>query len=506
MHDDQSTAISRRDAMLAAAATTIGAALGSSAAQSEAAVSAGPLAAAGTLPEKRKWGEYTGERLNRVAFPLGGMGAGMICLEGTGALSHVSLRNKPEVFNEPCTFAAICVKGDDARRARARRAGAGLEALRPAGHGQRRRRARRSACRGSARPTFRARVSRSARVTLARPGRAAGGRDHRLEPLRAGRRRQRQPAGGRARIPLHQPDRRSRSRRCSPGTRRTSWPSARTPRRCKSAPGGFVLWSGPGKDKPLGGRRLLGHRRRSGGQGQPRLVPRRLVRPADHGLEGHRRRRVLSSGRRSPRAAPSPGATLFVPFTLAPRRGEDDRRCGWPGTSARRTCASARTRSPSRPADRPGHVSARGTPAGSPDIDEVTAYWREHYDELRAADAAVQRLLLRHDAAAGGGRGGGRQPDDPQVAHRAAPGRRPALGVGRLQRQRRLLPRLLHARLELRPGHPAPVPRPGADAARDRVRPVAGRPRAPDVPQRAADPARRRTTSTPRPTASWAAS
>jgi uncharacterized protein (DUF608 family) len=55
--------------------------------------------------------EYTGERLNRVAFPMGGMGAGMICLEGTGALSHVSLRHKPEVFNEPMTFSALCVKG-----------------------------------------------------------------------------------------------------------------------------------------------------------------------------------------------------------------------------------------------------------------------------------------------------------------------------------------------------------------------------------------------------------
>src|SRR5581483_6296115 len=30
---------------------------------------------------------YEGEYLNQVAFPLGGIGAGMICLEGTGALS-----------------------------------------------------------------------------------------------------------------------------------------------------------------------------------------------------------------------------------------------------------------------------------------------------------------------------------------------------------------------------------------------------------------------------------
>lgn len=56
-------------------------------------------------------GPYTGSFLDRVAFPMGGMGAGMICLEGTGALSHFSLRHKPEVFNEPCVFAAICVKG-----------------------------------------------------------------------------------------------------------------------------------------------------------------------------------------------------------------------------------------------------------------------------------------------------------------------------------------------------------------------------------------------------------
>ncbi|HOJ56088.1 MAG TPA: GH116 family glycosyl hydrolase [Phycisphaerae bacterium] len=56
-------------------------------------------------------GPYTGKYLNRVAFPMGGIGAGMICLEGTGALSHVSLRNRPEIFNEPQTFTAVCVKG-----------------------------------------------------------------------------------------------------------------------------------------------------------------------------------------------------------------------------------------------------------------------------------------------------------------------------------------------------------------------------------------------------------
>jgi len=56
--------------------------------------------------------EYSGEFLNYVALPLGGIGAGMICLEGTGALSHVSLRNRPELFNEPCVFAALSIKGN----------------------------------------------------------------------------------------------------------------------------------------------------------------------------------------------------------------------------------------------------------------------------------------------------------------------------------------------------------------------------------------------------------
>lgn len=55
--------------------------------------------------------EYRNEYLNRIAFPIGGMGAGMFCLEGTGAISHVSLRHHPDLMNEPYTFAAIHVKG-----------------------------------------------------------------------------------------------------------------------------------------------------------------------------------------------------------------------------------------------------------------------------------------------------------------------------------------------------------------------------------------------------------
>ena len=55
--------------------------------------------------------EYKNEYLTRVAFPMGGIGAGMICMEGTGALSHVSIKNRPDIFHEPAIFAAIVVKG-----------------------------------------------------------------------------------------------------------------------------------------------------------------------------------------------------------------------------------------------------------------------------------------------------------------------------------------------------------------------------------------------------------
>jgi uncharacterized protein (DUF608 family) len=56
---------------------------------------------------------YTGEYLNKIAFPVGGIGAGMFCIEGSGAISHMSVRNHPDIFNEPCMFAAVSVKGID---------------------------------------------------------------------------------------------------------------------------------------------------------------------------------------------------------------------------------------------------------------------------------------------------------------------------------------------------------------------------------------------------------
>lgn len=68
--------------------------------------------------ERRFGAEYGGEHLARIAFPLGGVGAGMICLDGAGALSHASLRHRPDLLNEPLAFAALHVEGPDGAVAR----------------------------------------------------------------------------------------------------------------------------------------------------------------------------------------------------------------------------------------------------------------------------------------------------------------------------------------------------------------------------------------------------
>ena len=58
---------------------------------------------------------YEGPYLNRIAFPIGGIGTGMYCIEGTGAISHMSIRHRPEIFHEPGMFAAITIKGEQTK-------------------------------------------------------------------------------------------------------------------------------------------------------------------------------------------------------------------------------------------------------------------------------------------------------------------------------------------------------------------------------------------------------
>ncbi|HEY5755885.1 MAG TPA: GH116 family glycosyl hydrolase [Steroidobacter sp.] len=56
--------------------------------------------------EERRSGSY----LDHIAFPLGGMGAGMICLQGAGALSNLSIRHAPDIGSEAPMFAAVSVR------------------------------------------------------------------------------------------------------------------------------------------------------------------------------------------------------------------------------------------------------------------------------------------------------------------------------------------------------------------------------------------------------------
>ncbi|MFO7612330.1 MAG: GH116 family glycosyl-hydrolase, partial [Clostridia bacterium] len=55
-------------------------------------------------------GIYTGNNLSHIAFPLGGLGAGMICLQGNGMPGIFSIRNEPDVHFEPNVFSAVFIK------------------------------------------------------------------------------------------------------------------------------------------------------------------------------------------------------------------------------------------------------------------------------------------------------------------------------------------------------------------------------------------------------------
>src|SRR5208282_1432472 len=73
----------------------------------------GPGPAAVQPPPRGPGSSFSGEQLDQIAFPMGGIGAGMICLEGTGSLTNVSVRNQPMVQNQPGLFAALSLGGPE---------------------------------------------------------------------------------------------------------------------------------------------------------------------------------------------------------------------------------------------------------------------------------------------------------------------------------------------------------------------------------------------------------
>ena len=62
---------------------------------------------------------FSGDHLDRVAFPLGGIGAGQVNLGGSGNFRDFSIANRPALGKQPMTFAAIYAKpkgGDSVAR------------------------------------------------------------------------------------------------------------------------------------------------------------------------------------------------------------------------------------------------------------------------------------------------------------------------------------------------------------------------------------------------------
>jgi len=375
MDKDNSTPITRREALTACAATAVGAALASSSG-AEAAVPKPKKPPSPSGSKSRYRGEYSGERLSRVAFPMGGMGAGMICLEGTGALSHVSLRNKPEVFHEPCTFAAICVKGSTPVARVLEGPVPGWKLFGQPGTGN-----------GAGGSSFGLPRFRQARFHVRFPFAAVTLRDKDVpleveitgwSPFEPG-------DADSASLPVAALEYRFTNRSAAAVEAVFSW-NARNlmatrgnPDAVRSVPGGFVLWGGPGRDKPHEEGAFsatvsdpavkVNHAWFRGAWFDPLTMAWKDIASG----ACFDRPPVTEGG-------PSPGATLFVPFALGP--GESKTivlRLAW---YAGQTSLRAGKDAPGSTQAAPGNY--RPWYAGRfKDVGQLTAYWRDHYQELR---------------------------------------------------------------------------------------------------------------------------
>jgi uncharacterized protein (DUF608 family) len=379
MSDSSPFSLSRRDALKTAAVATIGAALPASsetAAAAEARQTVSPVATA--VGQSKYDGRYGGERLNRVAFPLGGMGAGMICLEGTGALSHVSLRHKPEVFHEPCTFAAICVKGTTNVARVLEGPVPGWKLFGQPGTGN-----------GAAGTSFGLPRFREAEFLVRFPFGSVTLRDADVpldveitgwSPFEPG-------DADNASLPVAGLEYRFTNPTDKPIEAVFSWNAKNfmglpgDPQAVRATPGGFLLWNGPGKDKPFEEGAFsatvddpavkVNCAWFRGGWWDPLTMAWKEI--ADGACV--ERPPVAEGGA-------SPGGSLFVPFALAPHASKTlVLRFAWyVGQSSLRTGRDPEAK-PDLPilqgTYRPWYVDRF---AG---IDEVTSYWRDHYAPLR---------------------------------------------------------------------------------------------------------------------------
>lgn len=319
---------------------------------------------------------YAGAYLDHVAFPLGGIGAGMVCLEGTGALSHVSLRNRPEIYHEPCVFAAISIKNQPKLARVLEGPVPGRKIFGPAGTGN-----------------------------------GAGGTTYGLPRFAEASFRTRFPFGmiilSDAHIPLeveitgwspfepgdsdnsslpvaaleYRFNNRSQSAvdAVFSFNAKNFMASGNNPQAVRPISQGFILWSGGAKDQPWEEAAFsatvsdaevkVNHAWFRGGWWDPLTMAWRDV------AEGacYDRASINEGG-------PSPGATLFVPFQLAPGAARTVvLRFAW---FAGRTNLHIGKEPPGVAPD--ASASFRPWYAGRfSDINGISFYWRDHYDELR---------------------------------------------------------------------------------------------------------------------------
>jgi uncharacterized protein (DUF608 family) len=373
--NDKPGSVRRRD-FLAGSAATVGALGGARTAGADPSHAGEEAALEGT---RRPYnGPYEGETLRRVAFPMGGMGAGMVCLEGTGAFSHVSLRHQPDIFNEPCLFAAVCVKGQSnvARVLEGPVPGFKLFGLEGSGNGLGERSyglPRFARARFLARYPFGTvtledeKVPLQAELTGWSPF-EAGDADASSLPVLG------------LEYHLKNPTRRSLDCVFSFNAR-NFLAKEEGEQGVRSVPGGFVLWAGPGEEAPWEEASLcarvdhegtrVNHAWFRGGWFDALTLAWRDVE------EGACFDRAATS-----EGSPAPGASLFVPVTLAPGEGQTIvvQLSWYVGESPLRINGN-REPDPDKARYRPWYAERF---AG---IAEVADHWRSHYAELREKTA-----------------------------------------------------------------------------------------------------------------------
>jgi len=347
-------------------------------ASAEAAVGADapPLRAAGQ--------PYDESRLDSLALPLGGMGAGMICLEGAGGLTHVSIRHRPELDHQPGLFAAIAIRSPE-KIARVLEGPAAKWKLYRRPH----------AAKGDARiglglprfetASFRARFP-FGHVELQDPSVPLAVTITGWSPFEPG-------DADDASLPVAGVEYTFASRSTTPVEAVFSYhlqnflAPREAPRQISGTVGGVVLYGGPhgepkqpeawfavATDDPAV---KVNHAWFRGGWFDPQTMAWRDV-EAGAAYD----RPVPAEGE-----AP-PGATLFVPFSVAPGASKTVRlRFAWfcPATSLH---AGPVPEGVVSPFYRPWYAARFAA------VEELVAYWREHYDELRTRTERFSRCFF----------------------------------------------------------------------------------------------------------------